>query len=120
MNNIRNKVSLIGNLGMDPEIKEFESGKTLAKLSLATSETYKNAEGKKVTDTQWHNLIAWGSTAKFAEDYLKKGSEVAVEGKLTYRNYEDKNGNKRSIAEILVSQFLMTGSKGGNKAENKL
>ena len=116
MNNIRNKVSLIGNLGMDPEIKEFEGGKTVAKLSLATSETYKNSEGKKVTDTQWHNLIAWGTTAKFAEDYLKKGSEVAVDGKLVYRHFEDKNGSKRTVAEIVVNQFLMTGSKPANKA----
>lgn len=115
MSNVRNKVSLTGNLGHDPEIKEFESGKTIAKLSLATSETYKTAEGKKVTDTQWHNLVAWGSTAKYAEENLKKGAEISVEGKLVYRNYEDKNGIKKTITEIIVSQFLVAGTKPAEK-----
>ena len=111
MKNLRNKVQLIGNLGKDPEVKQLESGKTLAKLSLATSENYKNADGEKVTDTQWHNLVAWGKTAQIAEKYLKKGDKIAIEGKLINRSYEDKEGVKRYVTEVLVSEILMLGSK---------
>lgn len=110
MNNLRNRVQLIGNLGMDPEMKKLDSGRMLAKLSLATSDSYKNSEGEKVTDTQWHNLVAWGKTAEIAEKYLKKGNRVAVEGKLVSRSYEDKEGIKRYITEVVVSEFLMLGS----------
>ena len=111
MKNLRNKVQLIGNLGKDPEVKQLESGKTLAKFSLATSENYKNADGEKVTDTQWHNLVAWGKTAQIAEKYLKKGNKIAIEGKLINRSYEDKEGIKRYVTEVLVSEILMLGSK---------
>ena len=111
MKNLRNKVQLIGNLGKDPEVKQLESGKTLAKLSLATSENYKNADGEKVTDTQWHNLVAWGKTAQIAEQYLKKGNRIAVEGKLINRSYEDKEGVKHYVTEVLVNEILMLGSK---------
>ena len=111
MKNLRNKVQLIGNLGKDPEVKQLESGKTLAKFSLATSENYKNADGEKVTDTQWHNLVAWGKTAQIAEKYLKKGNKIAIEGKLINRSYEDKEGVKRYVTEVLVSEILMLGSK---------
>lgn len=111
MNNLKNKVQLIGNLGMNPEIKTLESGKKLAKFSIATNETYKNAKGEKVEDTQWHNLIAWGNTADIIEKYLQKGNEVAVEGKLTNRSYDDKDGNKRYITEIVVNELLMLGGK---------
>ena len=111
MKNLRNKVQLIGNLGKDPEVKQLDSGKTLAKLSLATSENYKNADGEKVTDTQWHNLVAWGKTAQIAEQYLKKGNRIAVEGKLINRSYEDKEGVKRYVTEVLVNEILMLGSK---------
>ncbi len=111
MNNLRNKVQLIGNLGMNPEIKNLDSGKKLAKFSIATNESYTNAKGEKIEDTQWHNLIAWGKTADIIEKYLKKGNEVAVEGKLINRNYDDKDGNKRYITEILVNELLMLGSK---------
>ena len=82
MNTLKNKVQLIGNLGNDPEIINLESGKMLAKFSIATNENYKNAQGEKITDTQWHNVIAWGKTASIVEKYLAKGKEVAVEGKL--------------------------------------
>jgi len=92
MNNLRNKVQLIGNLGNDPEIKIFDSGKKKVKLSLATSDNYRNASGEKVEQTQWHNIIGWGKTAEIAEKYLKKGSEVAIDGKLQYRSYDDNNG----------------------------
>ncbi len=111
MRNLRNKVQLIGNLGKDPEVKQLDSGKTLEKLSLATSEKYKNANGEKVTDTQWHNLVAWGKTAQIAEQYLKKGNRIAVEGKLINRSYEDKEGVKRYVTEVLVNEILMLGSK---------
>ena len=111
MLNLKNRVQLIGNLGMDPEVKHLESGKTMAKISIATNDTYKNQKGEKVTDTQWHNLVAWGKTAEIAEKYLKKGSEVAVEGKLTSRSYEDKEGTKKYITEVVVNEILMLGSK---------
>ncbi len=111
MNALRNKVQLIGNLGMDPEVKSLDGGKKLAKVSLATNETYKNAKGERVTETQWHNLIAWGKTAEIVEKFLKKGSEVAVEGKLINRNYTDKEGIKRYVTEIEVSEVLMLGAK---------
>ncbi|PCJ00470.1 MAG: single-stranded DNA-binding protein [Flavobacteriales bacterium] len=111
MNNLRNKVQLIGNLGMNPEIKTLESGKKLAKFSIATNESYKNAKGEKIEDTQWHNLIAWGKTADIIEKYLQKGNEVAIEGKLTNRSYDDKDGNKRYITEIVVNEILMLGNK---------
>lgn len=111
MNALRNKVQLIGNLGMNPEIKTLDGGKKLAKMSIATNESYKNAKGELVKETQWHNLIAWGKTADIIEKYLKKGSEVAVEGKLINRNYTDKEGLKRYITEIQVNELLMLGGK---------
>ena len=94
MNTLRNKVQLIGNLGNDPEIINLESGKLLAKISIATNENYKNAKGEKVTDTQWHNVVAWGKTAEIIEKYVTKGKEIAIEGKLTHRSYETKEGEK--------------------------
>ncbi|MCW3083542.1 MAG: single-stranded DNA-binding protein [Bacteroidetes bacterium] len=114
MNALRNKVQLIGNLGMNPEVKTFDDGKKIAKMSIATNETYKNSKGEKVTETQWHNLIAWGKTAGIIEKYLVKGSEICVEGKLINRNYTDKEGTKRYITEIQINALLMMG---GNRAE---
>lgn len=107
MQNLKNKVHLIGNLGMDPEIKKLENGSSLAKFSLATSDSYKNKDGEKVKETQWHNLVAWGPRAEFTEKYLKKGQEVAVEGKLTHRTYEDKEGKKMYITEVIVNDVQM-------------
>lgn len=109
MNTLRNKVQLIGNLGNDPEIINLESGKTLAKFTIATNESYKNASGEKITDTQWHNIVAWGKTAEIIEKYVTKGKEVAIEGKLTSRSYDDKEGNKRYITEVVCSELLMLG-----------
>ena len=111
MNALRNKVQLIGNLGTNPEIKTLDGGKKLAKLNLATNETYKNAKGEKITETQWHNLVAWGKTADIIEKYLTKGQEIAVEGKLLNRNYTDKDGVKRYTTEIQINDFLMLGGK---------
>ncbi len=106
MNSLRNSVRLVGNLGMDPEVKTFDTNRKLAKLSLATKESYKNNKGERVTDTQWHNLVIWGLQAQIAEDLLKKGDEIAVEGRLATSNYIDKDGNKRYITEIVVNEFL--------------
>jgi len=108
---LRNKVQLIGNLGANPEVKNTESGKKLAKFSIATSESYRNAKGDKITETQWHNIIAWGKLADIAEKYLTKGSEIALEGKLVYRNYTDKDGGKKYFTEIQASEMLMLNSK---------
>jgi single-strand DNA-binding protein len=107
MSTIKNSVRLIGNLGNDAEIKLFDSNKKLAKLSLATNETYKNEKGEKITETQWHNLVAWGKTADLIEKYTKKGSEIAIEGKLTNKSYTDKEGVKRYSTEILVNEVLL-------------
>ena len=108
---LKNKVQLIGNLGSNPEIKTLEGGKKLAKFSLATSETYRNAQGEKVKETQWHNIIVWGKVAEIVEKYLTKGSEVAVEGKLTNRSYNDKDGNKKYFTEVQVNELLLLGDK---------
>jgi single-strand DNA-binding protein len=111
MSTLRNKVQLIGNLGNNPEIITLDSGKKLAKFSIATNESYKNTNGEKVTDTQWHNIVAWNKTADIIERYLQKGNEVAIEGKLTSRNYETKEGEKRYVTEIVCNELLMLGNK---------
>lgn len=111
MSTLRNKVQLIGNLGKDPEIVNLDGGKKLAKFTIATNETYKNQKGEKVTDTQWHNVVAWGKTAEIVERYLTKGKEVIIEGKLTSRSYDDKDGNKRYITEIVCNELVMLGGK---------
>ena len=111
MSTLRNKVQLIGNLGNNPEIITLDSGKKLAKIAVATNETYKNAQGEKVTDTQWHNVVAWNKTAEIIEKYLEKGNEVAIQGKLTSRSYEDKDGTKKYITEIVCNELLMLGGK---------
>jgi single-strand DNA-binding protein len=107
MNTLRNKVQLIGNLGNDPEIITLESGKKLAKFSLATNEYYKDADGQKQTKTEWHNLIAWNKTAEIIEKYVSKGKEIAIEGKLTNRSWDDKEGNKRYTTEVIVNGVVM-------------
>jgi len=111
MNSLRNSVRLIGHLGANPEVKDLESGKKVAKLSIATSETYKNQQGEKVTDTSWHNLVMWGKTAEIAQKFLEKGMEVAIEGRITSRSYNSKEGDKKYITEIVVNELLMLGKK---------
>lgn len=111
MNSLRNRVVLIGHLGQSPEMKKFENGKTMSKFSLATTESYKNENGEKVSETQWHSLIAWGKVAEIAGKYLEKGKEVAVEGKLVTRHYNDKDGVKRYVTEVVVNDLLMIGQK---------
>ena len=111
MSTLRNKLQLIGNLGNDPEIINLDSGKKIAKFSIATNETYKNKEGERVTDTQWHNVVCFGKTAEIIETYVTKGKEVAIEGKLSHRSYDDKEGNKRYTTEVVCNELLMLGSK---------
>ena len=107
MNTLRNKVQLIGNLGNDPEIITLESGKKLAKFSLATNENYKDKDGQKQTKTDWHNVVAWNKTVDIIEQYVSKGKEIAIEGKLSTRSYEDKEGQKRYTTEVIINELLL-------------
>ncbi|HMU06465.1 MAG TPA: single-stranded DNA-binding protein [Kaistella sp.] len=107
---LRNKVTLIGRTGKEVEIVKFENGK-LAKVSLATTDYYTNALGEKVEETQWHNLVANGKLADIMEKYVEKGKEIAVEGKIVYRTYDDKDGVKRYTTDIRVEELVMVGSK---------
>ncbi len=107
---LRNKVTLVGRTGKEVEIVKFENGK-LAKVSLATSDHYTNAMGEKVEETQWHNLVCGGKLADIMEKYVEKGKEIAVEGKIVYRNYEDKEGVKRYTTDIRVEEILLVGGK---------
>lgn len=111
MNTLRNRVQLIGNLGAAPEIKTLDGGKKLAKITIATNETYKNQKGEKVTETTWHNLTAWGNNANFIESYIEKGTEVAVDGKLRNNTYTDKDGIKRYVTDIEISDIIILGKK---------
>jgi single-strand DNA-binding protein len=117
MNNIRNRVQLIGRLGGDPEVKSFESNKKIAKLNIATNDSYQNAKGERVETTEWHNVVAWNKLAERAEEYLLKGMEVMVEGKLTHRQYTDKEGTKRYITEVEATDIVLMGSKKSSAAE---
>ena len=115
MNSLRNKVSLIGRLGAQPEVVKFDSGRTLARFSLATNESYKNKEGEWQEQTQWHNITAWGKTADLIAKLLNKGQEVVVEGRLVNNSYETKDGEKRYGTNIEVSDFLILEPKNENK-----
>ena len=107
MNALRNSVRLIGHLGDDPKVRKLDSGKTVANFSIATNEIYKDSKGEKQSETTWHRLVAWGKQAEIAEKYLKKGSEITIEGKLTNRQWEDKNGEKHYMTEVVVNSLLM-------------
>lgn len=113
-----NKVILVGNLGKDPEVRTIQSGAQVAKFSLATSESYTNKDGQKVDTTEWHNIVLWRGLATIAEKYLKKGNKVYIEGKIRYRQYEDKDGVKKYITEIEGSEMQLLdraqGTGGGN------
>lgn len=109
MNALRNRVQLIGHVGQDPEIKVLEGGKKFAKITLATNEVYYNDKKEKVTETQWHNVSAWGKTADIIENYVTKGKEIVVEGKLTHRSYDDKEGTKKYYTEVVASELLLLG-----------
>jgi single-strand DNA-binding protein len=107
MMNIKNHVQLIGHLGANPEIKTLDNGGKMAKFSVAINETYNNKKGEKVTNTQWHNIVAWGGLATICERILQKGSHVTIEGKLLNRSFSDKEGNKRYITEIIANELLV-------------
>ena len=112
MSTLKNKVQLIGNVGQEPTITNLESGKKVARLSLATNENYKNSNGEKQTDTNWHTIVAWGKTAEIIEKYVTKGKEIAIEGKLTSRSYETKEGEKRYVTEVVANEILLLGNAG--------
>lgn len=111
MNSLKNRVQLIGNPGMDPEVKELNEGKKVAKFSLATNEYYRNAKGERVEETQWHNIVAWGKTAEVVEKFVRKGKEVGLEGKLVNRSYETKEGERRYITEVVLNDVMLLGRK---------
>jgi single-strand DNA-binding protein len=120
MSSLANRVTLIGNLGHDPETKTTESGKKLVHFTLATKDGFKNAEGQRVNETTWHNIIAWNGLADIAGKFLKKGNEVAVEGRIVYRSYEDKKGVTKYITEIVLSDLeLLRNGNGKGKANGK-
>lgn len=109
--NLRNKVNLIGRLGKDPEIKTLGKGNKVATFTLATDESYKGSDGQRVQDTQWHQIVAWGSQATIIEKYLSKGTQIAIEGSVKNRSYQTKSGEKRYITEVLAHNILMLGTK---------
>jgi single-strand DNA-binding protein len=113
MNSLRNRVQLIGNLGQDPEIKTLESGKKVAHFTLATNDGFKNTDGQKVEETTWHNIVAWNGLAEIASKFLKKGREVAVEGRIVYKSYEDKKGVTKYFTEIVLNDLLLLRSAKG-------
>ncbi len=115
MSIIRNNVTLIGNLGGDPEFQETSTGKKVARVSIATTYAYTNKEGKRIEDTQWHRLVAWGSTADFMNNYLSKGSSVGVLGRLIHQKFESKDGVERNYTEIVV-QELKNFDKSGSES----
>ena len=109
MNAMRNKVQLIGHVGQEPEIKTFDGGKKVVNFTLATNEVYKNEKGEKVEQTEWHKISAWGKVADIIEKYVTKGKEIAIEGKLTHRSYDDKNGEKRYVTEVVANDIILLG-----------
>ena len=111
MNALRNKVQLIGRLGKDPESFVFDDGKVKVRLTIATNESYRGADGEKTEKTQWHDIIAWGALGEISNQYLKKGSEIALEGKIMYRSYDDKEGITRYTTEIVMKEMLMLENK---------
>ncbi len=111
MNNLRNRVTLIGRLGKEPEVRTFDGNKKMVRMTLATNDEHTDKQGQKVKSTQWHNLVVWGGLCDACEKYLTKGKEIAVEGKITYRFWDDKDGNKHNLTEINVTDLLMVGGK---------
>ena len=104
---MKNRIQLIGHVGQDPEIRSFEGGKKVANLNIATNDVYYKEEGEKVEQTEWHRVVAWGKLANVIEKFVSKGKEIAVSGKITYRNYEDKEGIKRYITEVVADEVLL-------------
>ena len=117
MSTLRNKVQLIGNVGQEPTITDLDKGKRVARFTMATNEHYKNSEGERVTNTEWHTVIGWGKLADIIEGFVTKGKEVAIEGKLTSRSYEDKEGTKKYVTEVVASEILLLGGGDNNTTE---
>lgn len=111
-----NKVILVGNVGKDPEIRYLDSGVAVATFSLATSESFKDKSGQRTSRTEWHNIVLWRGLAEVAEKYVKKGQSLYIEGKITNRSYDAKDGNKRYISEIVGNEMKMLGSKASNES----
>lgn len=110
-----NKVILVGNLGKDPEVRHLEGGASVANFPLATSESYKDRNGNRVDQTEWHNVVVWRGLADVAEKYLKKGNQVYIEGKIRTRSWDDKDGVKRYTTEIVADQMTMLGRRDENQ-----
>jgi len=108
---MKNKVQLIGRVGQDPEVKTLEGGKKLVSISIATNDYYFKENGEKVEQTEWHRVTAWGKTADIVEKFVVKGKEIAIEGKLSHRSYDDKDGNKRYVTDIIANEVLLIGGK---------
>ena len=115
---LKNKVQLIGQVVNQPDVRNTEAGKKLARFSIATNEVYRNAKGEKVTETQWHNLIAWDKVAEIAEKFLKKGSEIVIEGKLINRTYTDKDGVRKYLTEVQVNEVLLLSNNTADKEKS--
>jgi len=111
-----NKVILVGNLGKDPEVRHLENGAAVANFSIATSESYKDKNGNRQEQTEWHNIVLWRKLAEIAEKYVKKGSLVFIEGRLRTRSWDDKDGNKRYTTEVIASSMQMLDKKGDNNS----
>ena len=114
-----NKAILLGNLGKDPEIRRLDDGRAVANFSIATSETYKNKAGERVTNTEWHNVVLWSPLAEIAENYLKKGSQVYIEGKISNRSYENKDGVKKYISEVVGRDITLLGGAPESSSQNQ-
>ncbi len=117
MRSLKNRIQLIGRLGKDPEFRLLDSGKHVVNFSMATSDSYKNAAGEKTIETQWHQIVAWGGLAEIADKYLRKGSEVAVQGKLIHRSYEGPDGKKRYVTEVIADEILLLGKAGNQETK---
>jgi len=117
MSTIRNNVKLIGRLGKDPEVRTLEKGNKVASFTMATSDKFTDKDGKLKEQTEWHTIVAWGNLAERCEKFLKKGKEVAVDGKLTYRSWEDKNGSKHYTTEVMMNDMLLVGTKPEEKKD---
>lgn len=115
MNALRNRVQLIGHLGQDPEIKTLDNGKKVANFRIATNENYKSADGLKTEETVWHSIVAWNGLAEICSQFLKKGKQVCIEGRISYRTFTDKNGTSRNVTEIVATDMVMLSS--GTKAK---
>ncbi len=112
-----NKVILVGNVGKDPEIRYLEGGTAVCSFPLATSESYRNRDGEKVTNTEWHNIVLWRGLAEIAEKYVKKGSQLYIEGRIRTRSWDDKEGNKRYTTEIIADNMQMLGRKSDEQGQ---